>query len=79
MTKLHIIRIFCLSNSVFKGLLSQMSIDGPVWLVIECLTRIPAVLDSSSTWSSRFFVGVSLVQDTSEPQPSTGETQETHA
>ena len=44
--------------------------------VVECLTRNPGVLGSSRTGSTRFFHGSVLGQDTSEPQPSTGETQE---
>ena len=44
--------------------------------VVECLTRNQGVLGSSHTGSSEFFRGSVLEQDTSEPQPSTGETQE---
>ena len=44
--------------------------------VLKCLTRNPGVLGSSRTGSSGFFRGSVLGQDTSEPQPSTGETQE---
>ena len=44
--------------------------------VVKCLTRNPGVLGSSRTGSSGFFRGSVLGQDTSEPQPSTGETQE---
>ena len=44
--------------------------------VVQCLTRNPGVLGSSCTGSSGFFCGSVLGQDTSEPQPSTGETQE---
>ena len=40
--------------------------------------RNPGVLGSSRTGSSGFFRGSVLGQDTSEPQPSTGETQERH-
>ena len=46
--------------------------------VVKCLTRNPRVLGSSCTGSSGFFHGSVLGQDTSEPQPSTGETQERH-
>ena len=44
--------------------------------VVKCLTRNPGVLDSSRAGSPGFFRGSVLGQDTSEPQPSTGETQE---
>ena len=44
--------------------------------VVECLTRNPGVLGSSRTGSPGFFRGSVLGQDTSEPQPSTGEFQE---
>ena len=44
--------------------------------VVKCLTRNPGVLGSSRTGSSGSFRGNVLGQDTSEPQPSTGETQE---
>ena len=44
--------------------------------VVKCLARNPGVLGSSRTGSSGFFRGSVLGQDTSEPQPSTGETQE---
>ena len=44
--------------------------------VVKCLTPNPGVLGSSLTGSSGFFRGSVLGQDTSEPQPSTGETQE---
>ena len=43
---------------------------------VKCLTRNPGVLGLSCTESSGFFGGSVLGQDTSEPQPSTGETQE---
>ena len=46
--------------------------------VVKCLTRNPGVLGSSLTGSFGFFRGSVLGQDTSEPQPSTGETQERH-
>ena len=46
--------------------------------VVKCLTRNPGVLGSSRTGSSGFFRGSVLGQDTSEPQPSTGKTQERH-
>ena len=44
--------------------------------VVKFLTRNPGVLGSSRTGSPGFFGGSVLGQDTSEPQPSTGETQE---
>ena len=44
--------------------------------VVQCLTHNSGVLDSSRTGSSGFFRGSVLWQDTSEPQPSTGETKE---
>ena len=44
--------------------------------VVKCLTRNPGLLGSSRTGSSGFFRGSVLGQDTSEPQPSTDETQE---
>ena len=43
--------------------------------VVKCLTRNPGVLGSSWTGYSGFFRGSILGQDTSELQPSTGETQ----
>ena len=43
--------------------------------VVMCLTHNPGVLGSSCTLSSEFFRGSVPRQDTSEPQPSTGETQ----
>ena len=46
--------------------------------LLKCLTRNPGVLGLSHTGSSGFFRGSVLGQDTSEPQPSTGETQERH-
>ena len=46
--------------------------------VVKCLTRNPGVLGSSLTGSSGFFPGSVLGEDTSEPRPSTGETQERH-
>ena len=45
---------------------------------VKCLTRNPVVLGSSRTGSSGFFRGSVLGQDTLEPQPTTGETQERH-
>ena len=42
--------------------------------VVNCLTRNPGVLGSSHTGSSGIFRGSVLGQDTSELQPSTGET-----
>ena len=44
--------------------------------VVKCLPHNPGVLGSSHTGSSEFFHGSVLGQDTSEPQPTTGETQE---
>ena len=44
--------------------------------VVEYLTRNQGVLGSSSTGSTGFFRGSVLGQDTSEPQPSAGETQD---
>ena len=44
--------------------------------VVKCLTCNPGVLGSSRTRSFGFFCRSVLGQDTSEPQPSTGETQE---
>ena len=46
--------------------------------VVKCLTCNPEALGLSHTRSSGFFCGSILGQDTSEPQPSTGETQERH-
>ena len=45
------------------------------WLV-KCLICDPGVLGSSCIGSAGFFLGSVLEQDTSEPKPSTGETQE---
>ena len=42
--------------------------------VVKRLTRNPGFLGSSCTGSPGFFRGGVLGQDTSEPQPSTGET-----
>ena len=67
---LNIIYISKLFFLLFKGVLYD--------LVIKCLTRNPGVLGSSCTGSSGFFHGSVLGQDISEPQPSTGETQERH-
>ena len=50
-------------------------LHGPV---VKCLTRNRGVLGSSRTESSGLFRGSVLGHDTSEPQPSTGETQERH-
>ena len=44
--------------------------------VVDCMTRNPWVLGLTPTGSSRFFSGRVFGQDTSESQPSTGETQE---
>ena len=46
--------------------------------VVKCLTCNPVVLGTSRTGSSVFFRGSVLGQDTSEPQPSTCETQKIH-
>ena len=46
--------------------------------VVKCLTGYLRVLGSSRIGSSGTFRGSVLGQDTSEPQPSTGETQERH-
>ena len=46
--------------------------------VVKCLNHNPVVLGPSLTASSGFFQGNVLGQDTLEPQPITGETQETH-
>ena len=43
--------------------------------MVKCLTCNPVVLGSSHTGSPGFFRGSVLGQDTSEPQPSTGETR----
>ena len=58
--------------------LVQFKMRVPRGSVVKCLTRNPGVLGSSRTGSSGFFRGNVLGQDTSEPQPSTGETQERH-
>ena len=55
---------FCFLIGVLRG-----------W-VVKCLTCNPGVLGSSRTGSSGLFRGSVLGQDTSESQPSTGETQE---
>ena len=47
-------------------------------LVMTCFTCKPGGLGLSPTGSSAFLRGNALGQDTSEPQPSTGETQERH-
>ena len=44
--------------------------------VVKCLTGNPGVMGSSHAGSSGFFRGSVHGQDTTEPQPSTGETQE---
>ena len=46
--------------------------------MVKCLDRNLGVLGSNCTGSSWSFVGVSFGQKTSEPQLSTGETQERH-
>ena len=53
-----------------------LEVGVPCGLVVKCLTRNPGVLGSSRTGSSWFFHVIG--QDTSEPQPGTGETQERH-
>ena len=68
--------IFSFSLNVFKkgsfsGLLGVLHGS-----VVKCLIRNPGVLGSSRTGFSGFFRGSVLGQYTSEPQPSTGETQE---
>ena len=50
----------------------------PAWLSGKRLTCNQGVLGLSHTGSSGFFHGSVLGQDTSEPQPSTGETQARH-
>ena len=45
---------------------------------INGIANNPGALGSSRTGSSGFFHGSVLGQETSEPQPSTGETQERH-
>ena len=55
-----------------------ISYGGPACLSGKYLTCNPRVMGSSHTGSSGFFMGVSLGKDTSEPQSSTGETQERH-
>ena len=56
---------------------STTSINGVLrGSVVTCLTRNPGVPGLSRTGSSGFFRGSVLGQDTSEPQPSTGKTQE---
>ena len=42
--------------------------------VVKCLTRNPGVLGSTHNVSYGIFPGIVVGQDTSEPQPSTGET-----
>ena len=46
--------------------------------VVKCLTRNQGVLGLSRTGTSVFFCRSFLGQDSSEPQPNTGETQERH-
>ena len=60
----------------YRGLIYLSNIGVLRGSVVKCLTRNPGVLCSSSTGSSVFFRESVLRQDTSEPQPSTGETQE---
>ena len=62
--------------SVRKNL--KFSPGVPSGSVVMCLTLNPEDLGSSRTGSSEFFRRGVLWQDTSEPQPSTGETQERH-
>ena len=53
--------------------------EGPLHgSVVECWTCNSGVLGSTCTGSSRVFCASGLRQDTSEPQPITGETQERH-
>ena len=63
-----------LRRGPFENIVGEVLCDS----VVECLTCNPGVLGSSLTGSSGFFHGSVLGQDTSEPQPSTGETQERH-
>ena len=51
--------------------------DSPLPSIIY-MSRPPAILTSSRTGFSGFFHGSVLGQDTSKPQPGTGETQERH-
>ena len=62
-----------MDNFISPVNLTRGVLGGPV---VKCLTRNPGVLGSSRTGSSGFFCGSVLGQDTSEPQPSTGVTQE---
>ena len=48
----------------------------PCGSVVKCLTHNRGVLGSSRTGSSGIFRGSDLGQNTSEPQPSPGETHE---
>ena len=59
-------------------LLSSNILRVPRGSVVKCLTHNPGDLALSRTESFGFFRGSVLGQDTSEPQPSTGETQERH-
>ena len=62
---------------IFKGFLLWLPWRVPRGSVVKCLTRNPGVLGLSCTESSGvFFRGSIFGQDTSKPQPSTGETQE---
>ena len=51
---------------------------GPVWPIGKVFTRNPGVPCQATLDSLGFIMEVVLKQDTSEPQPSTGETQERH-
>ena len=63
------------TTTSFKMFLNDGVLRGSV---VECLTQNPGVLGLSRTGSSGSFRGSVPGQDTSEPQPSTGETQERH-
>ena len=66
------------SESSIKATLSIKKLGVLLGSVVKCLTCNPRVLGLSCNGSSGFFSGSVLRQDTSEPQPSTGETQERH-
>ena len=61
------------ANTSLWGILQASPRRVPRGSVVKCLTRNPGVTESSG-----FFRGSGLGQDTSEPQPSAGETQERH-
>ena len=67
-----------LSNGIISAVFSKADFGVQLGLVVKCLTHNPAVPCSSCTGSSGVFRLSVLGQDTSEPQPSTGETQERH-